>query len=277
MAEPFNQYSVDYLLKDVFVMKFSPKIRHMKISERVSSSFLFIVRGQYHYASDQIDFYAESGDMVYLPQSARYSYTVLSEKTECIQVEFKLEMHRDGLVSHKNFSEHPVLLRGLEKPLNFIFNDLLSTYYRDAFLTISFIYQLISYLENACGEHQSKNSDLRKIEPAIQFIEQNFYNKIYLSELADLCGISQSHLRRLFRQHLGISPIKYKNSILMKTACNMLRNEELNISEIAEALHFNDIYTFSQLFKKEIGISPKKYMDAYGRGKRPSAYSVGTE
>lgn len=54
----------------------------------------------------------------------------------------------------------------------------------------------------------------------------------------------------------------------MRTACNMLRNEELNVSETADALHFNDIYTFSQLFKKEVGLSPKKYMDVYGKWKR---------
>lgn len=265
MAKQLDEYSIGYTLKNIFVMKYSPKIRHMKIQKRASSSFLYIVCGQYHYASDSVDFYAVSGDVVYIPQSAGYAYTVQSEKTECIQIEYELEMHKNGLDSHKIFSEHPVLLKGYENTLKFIFHDLMHTYYRDPFSTIAAVYQLISFLDKNLGEHQSADIGLNKIEPAIKFIEQNFYNKIYISDLAKLCSISQSHLRRLFHQHLGMSPIKYKNSILMRTACNMLRNEELNVSETAEALHFNDIYTFSQLFKKEVGLSPKKYMDVYGK------------
>ena len=35
----------------------------------------------------------------------------------------------------------------------------------------------------------------------------------------------------------------------------------VNISEIAESLGFDNVYAFSQFFKKEIGISPKKYMN----------------
>ena len=49
----------------------------------------------------------------------------------------------------------------------------------------------------------------------------------------------------------------------MRTAANMLCKEGFNVSETAEALNFSDIYTFSQLFKKEFGLSPKKYMDVY--------------
>ena len=273
MTKQLDKYSADYMLKNIFVMKYSPKIRHLTIQKRASSSFLYIIHGQYHYLSDFIDFYAVSGDIVYIPQTAEYTYTILSEKTECIQIEFELEMQENGLLSHKKFSEHPVVMKNYKNSLNFIFNDLLNTYYRDEFLTIASVYQIISFLEKNIGEHQSTDSNLHKIEPAIKFIEQNFYNKIYISELAKLCNISQSHLRRLFNQNLGMSPIKYKNSILIKTACNMLCNEELNVSETAEALHFNDIYTFSQLFKKEIGLSPKKYMDIYRNGKPYSGCS----
>ena len=39
--------------------------------------------------------------------------------------------------------------------------------------------------------------------------------------------------------------------------CNLLVNDGLNVSETTYALNFNDIYTFSQFSKKEMGTSPK--------------------
>lgn len=263
VADKFNCYSSGYMLKSIFVMKYSPKIKRLSVQERATSSFLHIVSGKYHYVSDYIDFYAESGDTVYLPRYARYTYTVLSQKTECIQVEFDLGILKNDIFTPKIFHENPVLVNCRRNIFNNIFNDLFNTYYTDMFQTFASVYKLISVFENIYNENNEMNNAFLKIEPAIKFIEQNFCDKFYISELAKLCGISQPHLRRLFNQNLGMSPVKYKNYILMRNACNMLCNEELNVSETAETLHFSDIYTFSQLFKKEIGLSPKKYIEIY--------------
>lgn len=261
MMQQSEMYSVGYMLKNIFVMQYSPKIRRLHVKKCRTSSFLYVVRGRYHYTSDFIDFYVSSGQAVYLPQNAQYIYQIVSEETECIQVEFELKTDKNVADTNCILFEHPIVLCTHENIIKSVFNDFVSTYHQDEFSVIASVYRLISFLKNNLHEHKTEGGDLRKIEPAIKYIEQNFYNKIYVSYLAELCGISQSHLRRLFVRHLGMSPIKYKNSLLMQTACNMLRREQLNVSETSEALHFNDIYTFSQLFKREVGISPKKYAD----------------
>ena len=263
MPDKLKQHCPDYMVKNIFVMKYSPKIRHLEIKKRKISSFLYVICGKYHYVSDFIDFYAESGDLIYLPLHSKYDYTVLSENTECIQVEFELEELKNGIVSHKTFSEHPAVIKGRGNTLTYIFNDLLNSYYNDEFLTIATLCKLISFFKKIYYDIKNTDRSFCKIEPAIKYIEQNFCNKIHISELAKICDISQSHLRRLFNQHLGMTPIKYKNSIFMRTAANMLCKEGFNVSETAEALNFSDIYTFSQLFKKEFGLSPKKYMEIY--------------
>ena len=79
------------------------------------------------------------------------------------------------------------------------------------------------------------------------------------AEIAELCGISEGHMRRLFAEKLGRSPIGYKNALAAQAACTLLRPDGMNVSEVATSLGYPDIYTFSQAFKKEIGVSPKKY------------------
>lgn len=242
-------------------MKYSPKIRHLHVKKRRTSSFLYVIRGKYHYTSDFTDFCVSSGQAVYLPQNARYVYEILSEETECIQVEFELKTDENINGTDHLLFEHPVVLSTNENILKSVFNDFVNTYRQNEFSTIASVYRLLSLLKTDLYECKNESADLCKIEPAIKYIEQNFYNKIYVSHLAELCDLSQSHLRRLFTRHFGMSPIKYKNTLLMETACNMLCCEQLNVSETAEALHFNDVYTFSQLFKREVGISPKKYAE----------------
>jgi len=93
----------------------------------------------------------------------------------------------------------------------------------------------------------------------VDFLKTNFDKDVSVKELAMLCGLSESHFRRLFLKKMGMSPKKYKISILMKHASALLKSEDMNISEVAESLNFCSIYAFSRAFKKEMGISPKKY------------------
>ena len=67
---------------------------------------------------------------------------------------------------------------------------------------------------------------------------------------------------------MGKSPVRYKNQLVMKYACRMLESGAMNVSEISNALGFSDIYTFSQTFKKEIGISPSRYASGKSRERK---------
>lgn len=260
MAYENNNYEADSVIKNVFVMKYSPKILRNTIQKRPSSSFLYVVRGLYNYTFEENDIYAESGDIVYLPEGGCYTYEIISHDTQCIQLEFNLEEVTATQTQKTVFAEYPSIIHGHSHELHSLFDDLYDTYYNDKLKSISLIYRLLCICRDSLGMNY-KDSDFSKIAPAVQYIEKNFQNKIYVEQLAKLAGISQSHLRRLFKKCLGVSPVKYKNTILMKTACSMLLNESMNVSETAYALRFEDVYTFSQLFKKEIGVSPKKYLE----------------
>lgn len=252
----FQNYAAQTALKNFFVFKYRPKIFRKQILSRNSSSILYLIEGRYLYELENESVYLEAGEAVYLPQGAHYTYNVVSEQTLGIQVEFELEEDGQPVV----FSNAPVIFKEKAAEIYALLEEMERMSTQDKWLTISNLYRIIGlFCEGMCAE--SGGGVHEGIVPAVQYIESHLQSKIYVEDLAALCGISQSHLRRLFIKHLGMSPIQYKNRVLMQTACKLLRGTGMNVSETADALGFNDVYTFSQLFKKEIGISPKKYMN----------------
>lgn len=245
-----------YVLRNLFVMKYEPRKQHLNVQQRRQSTLLYIREGRYHYHWAEGDVYAGAGDMVYVPQNASYAYFILSEKTEAIQVEFTLE--KDGQPAL--FSPGPAAVTPASSGrAEQLFEEMLVRFYENDFAALSSLYAVLALFVDEY-QQTKRSADGQKIKPAVNHIRRCYMKKIYVSELADLCGMSEAQLRRLFQKHLGRSPIQYKNHLLAQTAASMLRTQSVTVSEVAAALQFPDLYTFSQMFKKEMGLSPRQYM-----------------
>lgn len=96
-----------------------------------------------------------------------------------------------------------------------------------------------------------------------QMQNENF-NTMTIKEYARLCGMSEYHFIRKFKQITGITPLQYKTKLIVNKAIELLSTTNLNISETAYMLGFEDSLYFSRLFKKETGLSPKNYMKQEG-------------
>ncbi len=84
-----------------------------------------------------------------------------------------------------------------------------------------------------------------------------------LDEYAKMCHLSKSQFIRAFKEYTGKTPIRYKNNILIEKAKERLTHTDMSISEISSYLGFENIYYFSTMFKKAIGISPAEYRKQY--------------
>ncbi|MGY0041069.1 helix-turn-helix domain-containing protein [Pedobacter sp. NJ-S-72] len=78
-------------------------------------------------------------------------------------------------------------------------------------------------------------------------------------KLPELSGMSESKLKRLFKQVFGNSIYNYYQSFRMKKAAYLIREENLSVSEAGYRLGFSNLSHFSRLFEAHIGIKPKKY------------------
>lgn len=96
-------------------------------------------------------------------------------------------------------------------------------------------------------------------ETAMLFMEQNFATPLTCQQIAQAAGISDSHLRCVFRKQYGTSLTRTLNSIRIQRAKEMLQSGMFTLSETAAACGFQNEYYFSRVFKQYTGISPGKY------------------
>ena len=77
--------------------------------------------------------------------------------------------------------------------------------------------------------------------------------------MAAALGVSVSQLKRVFREQVGQSVISYLTALRIGEAKRLIRQGNLTFTQIAECVGIESIYYFSNLFKKQTGMSPTEY------------------
>ncbi len=99
--------------------------------------------------------------------------------------------------------------------------------------------------------------------PIYKILEEMRNSKISEYKNADFavkCGLSEYHFIREFKKVIGKTPHKYMVEITVSKAIELFSTTNMNISETAYFLGFEDSLYFSRFFKKETGVSPKEYV-----------------
>ncbi len=117
---------------------------------------------------------------------------------------------------------------------------------------------LYKYFTNI--EKRYRSLDYEKIKPAKELLDNSFREEIPVSKLADLCGFSETHFRRLFKNVIGLSATDYRLNKRILLAKDLLYTAELSVSEVARAVGFEDANYFSRVFKNKVGVNPQNYL-----------------
>jgi len=90
-------------------------------------------------------------------------------------------------------------------------------------------------------------------------VENNLYNNLSIEQLAYICNMSLSTFKREFKKTFSDTPAHYIKIRRLQTAKNLLLTTTDSISEIAYSIGFEDISTFSAIFKEKFNLSPSKF------------------
>lgn len=94
----------------------------------------------------------------------------------------------------------------------------------------------------------------------VEYVRQNFTEKISLDELAFLFGTNRTTLCKNFRAATGQPIVEYVNGLKIREAKRLMRAGGMTFTEIAEALRFDSIHYFSRVFKKTENMTPSEYI-----------------
>lgn len=90
------------------------------------------------------------------------------------------------------------------------------------------------------------------------------YQTLTLDELASLLNLSARQTQRLLQNHFGKTFSQKLTEARMASACQLLTNTELSVTEISERLGYSSIEHFSSAFKRFMGASPRRYRQGNG-------------
>lgn len=95
------------------------------------------------------------------------------------------------------------------------------------------------------------------VKEILDILHENIYGRITVKDIAKKLGKSESAVKKLFSEYHGI--IKYYNSLKIKEAKRLIREERYNLSQIADMLNFDNPQYFSKCFKQFTKMTPSEY------------------
>lgn len=120
-----------------------------------------------------------------------------------------------------------------------------------------YLYKLI---ESAININPSGNPSCKEIvDKVVKYIDVHYVERINLKALADKFGIDANYFSTIFKKDLGVTFTTYLAMQRLNKACQILRETNINVQEIAESIGYSDIQYFYRVFKKEYGITPMEY------------------
>ncbi len=99
----------------------------------------------------------------------------------------------------------------------------------------------------------------RALHLALAYVHGHFGEKLTLRTVARQAGISAFRLAHLFPQVLGLTFVDYVSSLRVNSARKLLAASDLTATEIAFRTGFSDQSYFTKVFKKIVGMTPKRF------------------
>jgi CheY-like chemotaxis protein len=123
--------------------------------------------------------------------------------------------------------------------------------------------EILQHLSNALARKRKPGSETQRIAlKAMAYIHAYSTESISRSDVAVHGGLSERHLSRCFHPDVGMTPITYLNRYRVKQAKTLLDCGGKGITEIAVEVGFSSSSYFTRVFREEVGVSPRAYLQS---------------
>lgn len=92
-----------------------------------------------------------------------------------------------------------------------------------------------------------------------KYINENYKNDVSLDKVSHYVGCSKNYICKIFKEYTGMTVNHYLNKVRIDKAAELLVNTNLDVSEIASNVGYNNVYHFIKTFKKIVGTSPGNF------------------
>ena len=108
-------------------------------------------------------------------------------------------------------------------------------------------------------KQQTKKELMRRLQTAKAFMDEHFLALPTIKHIATYCNLSEFHFFRLYKKVYGESPYHYMLKKRMEFAAGLLKDPNINVTDVASMAGFADVYSFSKAFKKYFRVAPSQF------------------
>lgn len=226
------------------------------------------------------------GDIVFLPPKTFHHFESINTDPPCLCVFSYMDLYTilfslikdndtvNNMIKNISLYDIPKVFKKKENRemhhvlknfLNDMFSEMpnkkliLATHLSEFLIKTQYIYPKIVQ-----SQSHNYNPDDR-MTTIVDYIQSNYMKDIDIKQLCSISYLSESQLRRLFKNTYGTSPIKYLSNLRCKISCQLLIYSDMSIQAISQRVGFNDVSGFYKHFTSIYNISPTSYRAKYSQ------------
>ncbi len=266
-AEESNDFSVQHRIwvTDLYTFFYHEKERGFFFPGESHAMFelTYVDQGSLHSVVDGMDTLLTQGEMIiYGPNQWHMQYADMDVAPRYLTISFDLQGHAIPALINRKFKVVQKSATLLQQLL--IEWDRMDPYSTDMIISLlNMLLLVILRYENAPDTKLKASNALHSeneiIRRAQQCISTHVFEKLSVPSVARMVDVSPSYLTALFHKNLQISPGEYIRRIKLQVSKQMIREANLNFTEIAASLQYSTVHHFSRQFKEKFGITPTEY------------------
>lgn len=107
-----------------------------------------------------------------------------------------------------------------------------------------------------------------QIRQALVLLHDNCTQNWTLEALAQQCGLSRTGLAERFRKAMNDTPLNYLRTVRIQNAMRLLSETEQTLEQVAQAVGYQDAFSFSKAFKRTVGMAPEPFANRTHKTRR---------
>lgn len=252
-----------------FVMSNDPNWQsgHHRHSEEIE--LIYLAEGKATFTIESETYHAQAGDLILIEKG--HTHAISSDQHHpaitwtCAIQNFQIEGEKEISIAPPH--TYPVVKSGdYQKPIENIIQAIYQILKLNENISAYTCHNLVSALTVLYHEcfksYSTPNPSAPKIpfiKNIMNFLNDNYNQKITLKQLAEMFHVSESYISHQFAKDYKISPISYIITRRITQAKFALTNSDNTLAEISYAVGYDDVDHFTKLFIKHVGQTPSEY------------------
>ena len=232
------------------------------------------IEGKFYYLQGESELADQ--DLVFTPALETHDFELSDRPKSWFIIQFLPSfLEENGLSQAESFFKYGMHLRLSDEHkgrIRQIAAWLQESYEQDPFsdksqsllrLLLSWVAEVAAPLKSPHAENVQRPLNDARLEPILNLFRRNRSVDLSLNEAADLCHLSPSYFSRLFKSVFRYNYSEYGIRHRLYSAARLLCQSNYSVTDVSYELNFSSPSHFIALFKKQFGVTPKKYKQGF--------------